>query len=270
MAKPSATRTDTSAGVAAYSSIFLRLLYDYLVLGLYCRFAWRCPTHPTLTTFFNSHVPTTTTSSSTDRRQLRMLDIGVGTGYFLEQAPLSAAGISDVVLVDLNANCLARTAPRVQAAHPHVNCIPVQADFYRLDDSRLLAASPTPSSSSSPSDDHGGDAHHHHRGFDAISAMLLLHCLPGPPARKAAALCGLRTLMDAERGVLFGATVLGDGVGHNVLGRLLMRWHNAVGIFDNKGDEATGFVEPLREAFKDVEWRVEGKMLLFEARGPIL
>ncbi|KAF9631934.1 putative methyltransferase type 12 protein [Lasiodiplodia theobromae] len=254
MAKASSsTEPDTSAGVAAYSSTFLRFVYDYLVLGLYCSFAWRCPARPTLTSFFNSHVrPSPSSPASADpgratTTRRRILDIGVGTGYFLEQAPLS--GIADVFLVDLNKNCLDRTAPRVRAAHPHVNCVPVQADFLQPGDRLSPEAL-------------GGT-------FDAVSAMLLLHCLPGPPARKAAALVALRHLVEPEAGVLFGATILGDSVGHGVMGRFLMNWHNSAGIFDNRADDAESFVGPLKEAFRDVKWRVEGAMLLFEAKSPI-
>ncbi|KAL1639403.1 hypothetical protein SLS58_007984 [Diplodia intermedia] len=135
MAKPTTTtpadhQPDTSAGIAAYSSIFLRYIYDHLVLGLYCTFAWRCRTRPTLINFFNTHMPTPSPTAP----PRRILDIGVGTGYFLAQAPLAASRVADVVLVDLNANCLARTAPRVEAAHRRaaVRCVPVQADFYAL------------------------------------------------------------------------------------------------------------------------------------------
>ncbi|KKY13505.1 putative methyltransferase domain-containing protein [Diplodia seriata] len=135
MAKPTTTtpadhQPDTSAGIAAYSSLFLRYIYDTLVLGLYCTFAWRCRTRPTLVQFFNAHMPTPTAPSP---RGARILDIGVGTGYFLAQAPLSASRVTDVVLVDLNANCLAQTAPRVEAAHPSVRrVVRVQADFFSL------------------------------------------------------------------------------------------------------------------------------------------
>lgn len=246
MAEASSSQPDTSAGVAAYSSIFLRFLYDHLVLGLYCSFAWRCPSRPILINFFSSHVSTPSTADLRGRAR-RILDIGVGTGYFLEHAPL--ANVSDVVLVDLNVNCLERTAPRVQAAHKHVKCMPVQADF--LQPGNNLSAEAL-----------GGS-------FDAVSVMLLLHCLPGPPARKAAALAALRHLVEPQNGVLFGATILGDGVGHNAFGRFLMRWHNSVGIFDNRADDVDAFVGPLKEAFRDVKCRVEGAMLLFEARDPI-
>lgn len=250
MAKASSsTEPDTSAGVAAYSSTFLRFVYDYLVLGLYCSFAWRCAARPTLIDFFSSHVrPDPSSPASTNKSTpRRILDIGVGTGYFLEQAPL--ADVGEVVLVDLNNNCLERTAPRVLAAHPHVKCVPVQADFLQ------------PGGRLSP-EALGGT-------FDSVSAMLLLHCLPGPPARKAAALVALRHLVEPEAGVLFGATILGDSVGHGVMGRFLMSWHNSAGIFDNRADDAESFVGPLKEAFRDVKWRVEGAMLLFEAKSPI-
>ncbi|KAJ7475896.1 hypothetical protein FB451DRAFT_1339044 [Mycena latifolia] len=142
---------DVERGAAAYSPTALRF-YDRIVLGLYFSYAWRCPTKTQLIPFFKAN-STPTSSDSTHSR--RLLDIGVGTGFFLEHAQL-ASGSS-------------------------------------------LTLGP----------------------FDAISVMLLLHCVPGPPSRKAAA-CG----------VLFGVTILGKGVTHNLFGRLLMWWHNRTGIFD--------------------------------------
>ncbi|GME62537.1 putative methyltransferase type 12 protein [Neofusicoccum parvum] len=237
------TSTDTSAGAALYFSWILRFVYDRLVLGLYCKYAWGCPTFTKLTGFYNGNVEASVSRSSSHR----ILDVGVGTGFFLEHAPLNQT--EDIVLVDLNTNCLDTAAARTRKAHPHTHCATVHAD--------VLADQPL------SSDDLGGQ-------FDAISVMLLLHCLPGPPARKAAALIRLRSLLDEDRGVLFGTTVLGKGVKHNMLGRLIMAWHNSIGVFDNYDDEAQSFIRPLQEAFKSVKWSVVGTMLLFEARDPIL
>ncbi|KAJ7673556.1 hypothetical protein B0H17DRAFT_1208373 [Mycena rosella] len=151
-----------------------------------------------------------------------------------------------LTLVDLNPSCLDAASARVRKAHLHLNCTTVHADF-------LAPDSLSPSSLGT---------------FDAISAMLLLHCLPGPPSRKAVALVRLRHILRKENGVLFGATILGQGIRHNLFGRFLMWLFNRRGIFDNREDHAKSFVEPLEEAFDEVKWRIVGAMLLFEARGP--
>ncbi|KAL1626847.1 hypothetical protein SLS56_006664 [Neofusicoccum ribis] len=239
---------DTTKGVAAYSPSFLSLLYDRLVLGLYISYAWRCPTKTQLLPFFIANSspadhPTKASPTTDSSPPRRLLDIGVGTGYFLEHAPLTS--LTSLTLIDLNSNCLDAATARVHKAHPHLACSTVQADFL----------APLPAAV-------GADGK-----FDAISVMLLLHCVPGPPSRKAAALVALKGLLKAD-GVLFGSTVLGQGVRHNLLGRFLMWWHNRAGIFTNRDDAAKSFVEPLQDAFDDVKWRVVGATLLFEARGP--
>jgi hypothetical protein len=97
--------------------------------------------------------------------------------------------------------------------------------------------------------------------------MLLLHCVPGPPSRKAQALIRLARLL-RDDGILFGATILGKGVKHNLMGRWLMDFHNKKGIFDNKLDDIDGLINPLKIAFEEVKLEVTGRTLLFSARRP--
>ncbi|KAL0944619.1 methyltransferase type 12 [Colletotrichum truncatum] len=249
---------DTSAGAAVYFPIFLRYIYDPLVLGLYCPYAWQISSKR-LRKFFNDHIINATSrslsrDSQRHRKELipgaaspRMLDIGVGTGYFLKYAPISEG--AEVVLVDLNPSALQAASSRTLQAHPQVTCKTSVADF--LD----------PSAKGLSCEDLGGGR------FDAISVMLLLHCVPGPPARKGEALVRLKSLL-ASDGVLFGATILGRGVKHNFMGRVIMFWHNLWGVFGNDDDDVESFIGPLRNAFEDVRWTVCGTMLLFEATKP--
>lgn len=67
-------------------------------------------------------------------------------------------------------------------------------------------------------------------------------------------------------GVLFGSTILGRGVAHNLLGRRLMRLYNRKGIFSNVEDDEQGLERGLASQLTDVEIEVVGAVALFAAR----
>jgi SAM-dependent methyltransferase len=216
--RPKRNMKSTSAGAAVYTPLFLNYIYDHLTHGLYCPYVWRCSSAK-LRTFFSNHILHATASFSSSlssptqhsqRPTPRILDIGVGTGYSLEHAPI--AEDTEVILADLNPACLEVAKSRVVKTHPGAVCEAVIADFL-VPDQRGLLVELLGSS-----------------GIDAISMMLLLHCLPGPPARKAKALEGLRHLLRPD-GVIFGAAILGRGVRHSLVGKFIMLWHNLLGVF---------------------------------------
>ena len=97
--------------------------------------------------------------------------------------------------------------------------------------------------------------------------IYLLHCMPGPPKRKAAIFGNLKKNLK-EGGLIFGATVLGKGVEHNWAGRLLMDFYNKKGILANREDDAEVFLKELKLHFEEVEARIEGVVLLFTAKRP--
>ena len=163
------------------------------------------------------------------------LDIGVGSGYYLAKAQLPKD--STITLCDLNSNSLATARKRI----PRVKTVCMQHDVF----------GPLPT----------------REKFGSISLMYLIHCLPGPPERKAAIFGHLKGNL-REDGVLFGTTVLGKGVEHNWAGRTLLGLYNRRGIFGNMDDSADVFLRELKIHFEDVDARVEGRVLLFEARGP--
>lgn len=250
----------TYAGAAIYVPLNLRYTYDPIVLGLYCPYAWKISSSR-LREFFNHHVSNAAARSRQPRKvdeqisqtktdqssPCRILDIGVGTGYFLKHAPIPTD--SEIFLVDLNPASLHAAKSRTLETHPNTTCKTSISDFLDPSGKGL-----------SCNDLDGGH-------FDVISTMMLLHCVPGPPARKAEALVRLRHLL-APGGTIFGATILGRGVAHNLMGRSLMFWHNLLGIFGNTEDDVEGIIGPLREVFEDVRWEVCGKMLLFEVSTP--
>ena len=87
-----------AAGQAAYTATALRL-YDWWVLGLSNHLIWRCPT-AALRQLYDRNV--------SDRH----VDIGVGTGYFLDKARWPIVDPS-ITLVDLNENSLNAAANRM-------------------------------------------------------------------------------------------------------------------------------------------------------------
>ena len=98
--------------------------------------------------------------------------------------------------------------------------------------------------------------------------MYIFHCLPGPPERKATVFRHLKKSL-LDDGVIFGSTVLGKGVVHNWAGRCLLWLYNSTGVFGNAQDSPDVFLKELKLNFRDVDARIEGRVLLFAARGPI-
>jgi SAM-dependent methyltransferase len=171
------------------------------------------------------------------RRHLghRHLDVGPGTGYFLARA-----GIPDgraVTLLDPNPYVLDYASRRLQG----LDVTTIEADVCK----------PLPV-----------------RGpFDSAALSGVLHCLPGPLARKAAAVANVAAVL-APTGVLFGASILGDP-GHNTrLSRSILRANNRRGTFDKLGDTQGGLREILGASFEQVELETLGSMAIFVAKNP--
>lgn len=244
---------ESAKGARAYTPLSLKI-YNVGVFGIVSPYGWRCSA-ATLIAFFNRNILQATrpdASSASVSKPRRLLDIGVGTGYFPVRATL--ASDTELVLVDLNTDCLDDAKASIQRAHPEVGgrALKVVGDFLAEGDEHLSLYSKSRLTSG---------------GFDAISLMFLLHCLPGPPARKAEAVVRTKALL-RPGGVLFGATILGKNERPNLLARFVLWMNNYLGIFDNYEDSAASFARPLREAFHDVRVEVVGCMLLFEARDP--
>src|ERR1700736_304370 len=92
------------AGQHFYSPAFLKI-YDPFVLGLYATWVWRCPTR-LLVEHYSRHIGR------------RHLDVGPGTGYFLQHASLPAN--LDLLLLDPNADVLEHASRRLRHLKPRV------------------------------------------------------------------------------------------------------------------------------------------------------
>jgi SAM-dependent methyltransferase len=208
-------------GQAGYNPVMLAI-YDPWVLGFTSRALWHTPVPLGVDRY---------------RRNLgrRHLDVGPGTGYFIEKAEPPPG--TEITLLDPNPHVLRHASRRLAALHPTV----VEADVMK----------PLPV-----------------RGpFDSAALSFVLHCLRGPMSNKAIAIGNVAEVLTPE-GVLFGGTVLGTTEEHSRSARLFLKAANKKGDFDNLGDTAEGLREILGDSFEEVEVDVVGSAALFTASGP--
>jgi len=200
----------------------LLTLYDPFVLGFAARFVWRCPTSRLVEGY---------------RRHIRNphLDVGPGTGYFIEQSGLPDG--SRVTILDPNPNVLDHASRRLR----HLDVTAVEADVLKP----LPVAGP----------------------FDSAAMHLVIHCLPGPLSRKAAAVANLAAVL-VPTGVLFGASVLGTAGPDSWLARRVLAAFNRRGAFDNLDDTEEGLREILAASFEDVNLEIVGSIAIFAATSP--
>ena len=208
-------------GQRDYTRMLLRL-YDPLVVGHIGRIVWGCPTSR-LVARYREHI------------RDGHLDVGPGTGYFIDRSGLPKG--SRVTVVDPNTNVLTHASRRLG----------------RLDVTAIEADVLKPLPVEGP--------------FDSAALHLVLHCLPGPIDRKAAAVANVAAVL-APTGGFFGATVLGKSAPHTRLSRLVLDAFNRQGGFDNLGDSEEALHGILARSFEDVQVDVVGTVALFVATRP--
>ena len=201
---------------------FMLTIYDPWVLGFMSRAVWRVHTAPYIEQY---------------RRELgrRHLDVGPGTGYFLEKAAPPQG--TEITLLDPNPNVLARCSARLEAMHPTT----IQASVME----------PLPIEGT----------------FDSAALSFVIHCLRGPMENKGTAIRNIAAALEPD-GVLFGGTVLGAEAHHTPQARFFLKGANKMGDFDNLGDTADGLRGILEESFDTVEVEVDGSAATFTARNP--
>lgn len=221
-----ATRLSSASNPPADSTPIVfdqRLLkyYDRL-LEFTCNRVWHCPIQRTLD-LYKRHLSS------------NHLEVGVGTGYFLERRHLPGPE-PRLALLDLSPYCLERAAARLSRYAPEV---------YRAD-----ALAPIELSA---------------ERFDSIGLNYVLHCMPGSLSEKGIAFENLKPLLNAS-GVLFGSTVLRHGVGCDLRARAFMRFYNARKVFCNLEDSLTGLRQALEKTFRNVQIEVIGCVAQFSGR----
>ena len=165
-------------------------------------------------------------------------EVGVGTGYVLDNLNVP---LDDLALIDPNPDALDFTAARLDAVAVHIT----------THQASVLDAASLPQ-----------------RRFRSVAANYLLHCLAGPMTDKEPAIANLADLT-ADDGTLFGATVLGDDAGHNILGRAVMTVCNATGAFGNRTDTMAELRAQLERHFGVVDIMLWNTVALFAASAPL-
>ena len=155
------------------------------------------------------------------RRHLssRHLDVGPGTGYFIEKAGPPAG--TEITLLDPNPYVLKHVSRRLASMAPAT----VEADVMR----------PLPVDGP----------------FNSAALSFVLHCLRGPMTNKATAVRNIADVLTPD-GVLFGGTVLGTEESHTRPARAFLWVVNKKGDFDNLEDTVGGLHGILGASFRDV------------------
>lgn len=209
-----------NAGQAVYTPLTLKV-YDHAVHGFSNRFLWRCPTS-LLEEMYDRNV-------SDDH-----LDIGVGTGYFLDKATWPSDRPT-ITLFDLNPNSLKAASDRI-ARHAPTS---IRADILkplRLD-----------------------------RTFRSVGLCYLLHCLPGALSDKAATVFDNVLGVTAPGATIFGATILQGDAPRSLFAQGLMNVYNRRGIFSNADDTRQALDRVLSERFDSYRVTQHGVVAIFEA-----
>jgi SAM-dependent methyltransferase len=163
------------------------------------------------------------------------LDVGPGTGYFIERAGLPNG--SRVSILDPNQNVLDYATRRLAG----LKVTAVQADVLK----------PLPVDEL----------------FSSAALHGVIHCLPGPLARKAAAVTNVSTVL-APDGVLFGMSILGSPGAQSWLSRRMLGTLNRRGTFDNLTDTEEWLKGILAASFEKVELETVGSVAIFIATTP--
>jgi len=214
-----------------YTPLHLKI-YDSFSLGFITTVGWRCPTSKFLLPFFLQHAGH------------NHLYIGVGTGYFTAHA-VQQHKINEISLLDLNPHTLDKTSKRVEAAGlPNDKISTLIHDVF----------TPLPAEMKEK--------------HDAVSLFYLLHCLPGRMSDKAPRVFGHLKEGLKPGGTLYGSTVLGEGVKHNIVGKMMMKYLNSKDMWSNYQDGESGLKNALERHFDDVEVQVVGAVALFKGNKP--
>lgn len=203
-----------------FFSVMNHRLYDRGLYGLVTGRIWRCPTERLLDNY-------------ADNISHSHLEIGVGSGYFLERT-LCADFIRRLVLLDLNRRGLMQAAARLRAYAPQV--------WHQNIDQPLPTGS----------------------GFLSVGMNYVLHCIPGTFRSNRRLFGNVHSALH-KGGVFFGATLVRHSFRRAPWSWLMMRLLNLVGIFNNTLHSASELKEVMESLFREVEISMVGSAAVFRA-----
>lgn len=209
------------AGSAMYSRPFLKV-YDWVALSFNCQYIWKCPSDNMLE-HYNKNV------------SANHLDIGVGTGYFMEHCKYPSDN-PRIALMDLNPNTLQVTSKRLARYNPKTYQRNALAPFD-------IDAPP----------------------FDTVGMMNLIHCIPGNIKTKGIVFEYAKEVMNPGA-VLFGSTILYLGVQRNAMATYLTKFNNKTGVMNNIEDSLDDLKDDLKKRFSESSVDLIGCIALFRAR----
>ena len=218
--KPDFTGTAWS-GEALLTRSFLSI-YDWFALEFHCRLVWRCAA-ANIVEFYNQHISG------------NHLDIGVGTGYFLDKCRFPVNN-PRLALADINYDGLAIAQKRLKRYQPSVyrrNVLePVHLDGQR---------------------------------FDSIGLCHVLHCLQGTMETKEIVFEHILPLLNPG-GIVFGTTFLYRGIKRSLLATGTFWLANRLRFMCNKQDSPEELARSLKKYFTESHIELCGCEALFWAR----
>lgn len=216
---------DIIAGQATYTPFFLNI-YDLFIIKFSNRYFWRCPPSKTVELYQRNLSP-------------QHLDIGVGTGYYLQTCH-EIRNTSCVGIMDLNRNSLQKTKDKLEV---------VGVQNIQVYQTNVLDSFPF------------NDAH-----YTSVGINYLLHCIPGSLDEKLGTIFhNVKASIRSGKIVkVFGSTIIIDEDRHTALSRAVMRFYHKKGIFHNQNDTYQGLVEVCNRHSKDVSIKIVGAVAFFE------
>jgi SAM-dependent methyltransferase len=195
------------SGKAPYTRFFLSI-YDWFALECHCRLIWQCSASH-IVEFYNQNVSG------------NHLDIGVGTGYFLDKCRFPHNN-PRLALIDINPNSLVRAKKRLKRYQPSIHQInilePISLNMH---------------------------------GFDSIGLSHVLHCLPGNMETKEIVFKNILPLLNPG-GIVFGTTFLFHGTKRNLLATTTFWLANRLGFMSTQQDSLVGLTRSLKNILMKV------------------
>jgi len=219
------TGVDITFKPGLWSRRKMTTLYDLLVVHGTYPWLWKCRwAHPARL------------YQRTLRSGLTVLDIGPGSGFFLDRL---APNTLDLHLLDRYTGSLNAAATRLARYQP------------TLHTGDALDPLPLPESST-----------------DLVVLGMVLHCVRGQDiAAKEPMFDHIHTILKKDgQGEFIGYTVLAHGVTHGLLGRLGLKVLNQRGVFANPGDSLADLVSALHQRFNIEELTVCGSVAMWRVR----